>query len=170
MAASWYKEKQKQKKCQCMYGLFSKTLFTTESSTRLGFLSDANSQFFYKVQAETGGKLPSFQLWTTQRHCPFDFCHLLWCPFFAFLLPAPFPPSPFLPSFLWESCIFQCSGLHMIFLFWNVYLRPDHCPYYTNTRKFVGNTLLLTYNLFIKLLCKSPGDEFRILSQMKKFR
>ena len=34
-----------------MYGLFSKTLFTTESSTRLGFLSDANSQVFFKVQA-----------------------------------------------------------------------------------------------------------------------
>lgn len=135
--------KTKTKKCQCMYGLFSNTLFTTESSTRLGFLSDANSQVFFKVQAETGGKLSRLQV--GRNGMPLhhlDFFHLLWPPFSFLFCP--------LLAFISVGKVAYANAPACIrfFLLERAYLRPDHCPYHTHTRKSVENTLWLTYNLF----------------------
>ena len=170
MAASWYKQKQKQKSVNvCTVCSRKHCLQLSQALGWVFFLMPIHS-FSTKFKQKQGANFQAFKsgqrnaiALLTSATCSgvlflFFFCH---------------PHSPLLPSCL-HFCgkVAYANALACIwFLFFETYISGQITALIIQTpENLLENTLLLTYNLFIKLLCKSHGDEFGILSEMNKFR
>ena len=143
MAASCYKQKQKQKSVNVCTVCSRKHCLQLSQALGWVFFLMPIHRFSLKFRHKQEANFRDFKLGETECHCTTltsSTCSgLLFC--FSF--------APFLPSFLWETLLTpMLRPAYDFFLLERAYLRPDHCPYHTHTRKSVENTLWLTYNLF----------------------
>lgn len=143
MAASWYKQKQKQKSVNVCTVCSRKHCLQLSRALGWVFFLMPIHRFSSKFRHKQEANFRDFKLGETQCHCTTltsSICSgllflFLFCPLLAFISvgKVAYANAP--------ACI-------RFFLLERAYLRPDHCPHHTHTRKSVENILWLTYNLF----------------------